>query len=200
MRKQMPFWCCFKEKSKKFAWGQPESQCGLLYQFSGKLIFLNLPCYWWGIHEMWEENQRLCIKQQQHVSIWLILSKPLILFLWWPKEPQLYESYSCCETEQEIRMSILKKGYCPCTSPPQVLSGHEHGGKIWIFSHPMYVIYIGPQALQSVIQCKLTILVIIHQGLFSLNCKRTFHIANMHDIMFIKFREQTTLRFGQGSL
>lgn len=122
MRKQMPFWCCFKEKSKKFAWGQPASQCGLLYQFSGKIIFLNLPYYWWGIHEMWEENQRLCIKQQQHVSVWLILSKPLILFLWWPKEPQLYESYSCCETEQEIRMSILKKGYCPCTYPPYFMA------------------------------------------------------------------------------
>lgn len=66
MRKQMPFWCCFKEKSKNCAWGQPASQCGLLCEFSGKITFLNLPCYRWGIHEMWEENQRLCIKQQQH--------------------------------------------------------------------------------------------------------------------------------------
>lgn len=117
-----------------------------------------------------------------------------VLFMLWDRARNKNEY-----TEEGL-LSLYFPSLLHGCSSVQVLSGHEHGGKIWIFSHPMYVIYIGPQALQSVNQCKLTILVIIHQGLFSLNCKRTFHIANMHDIMFIKFREQTTLRFGQGSL
>lgn len=119
MWRQMPFWCFFEKKEQKCAWGQPASQHALSCEFSGKVIFLNLSCCWWGIHEMWAEAQRLHVKQYgafaAHQSDWFYQNHL------YPssggQESYICKCLPCWEAEWDIKPHKLKKDYCPCTSP-----------------------------------------------------------------------------------
>lgn len=136
----------FWEKDQKCVWGQPARQCALSCEFSGKVVFLNLSCCWWGIHEMWAVAQRLHVKKYgaftAHQSDWFYQNH-LYPFSG-GQESYIFKCLPYWEAEWDIKPHKLKKGYCPCTSPfyflvvlpaIQLCSDHEHDATVWVFSH-----------------------------------------------------------------